>query len=321
MSTNNAPIVVQLADVDPSKISLTIPKKGLVNKPETLVTYEGRPLVVQLGTEAAPIECQGPLERHTGSKYESVKTSDPTWALTSPDDKKMRTSKIQGKLRLENYNKAGSADEAAYKKLNAIIDRFAELFESGVVNPATGQKERLIDVHMPASVMRQMFTTPIVDPTDQYAPGIKFKVRFHVTGPDGKNLKVEDPVLPGTKLTLDTEFYSAADGSRPADPFSLIGNGASGIWLLQFNPLLIGKGTASITFGLIKAKVSPRAGFGGGGSFASSVGFLEAPAFASTAGFGTGAAAGAAAAGGADNNSARPQEPEAKRQRMEIETV
>lgn len=301
MSTNNAPIVLQLADVDPAKISLTPLKKGIVGKPETLVTYDGRPLVVQLGSESAPVECQWPLERHTGTKYEPVKTSDPAWALTSPDYKKMRSSKVQGKLRLADYNKPGSADEAVYNKLNAIIDRFAQLFETGVTNPATGQKESLIDVNIPANVMRKMFTTPIAEATEQHAPGIKFKVRYHVTGPGGKNLKVNDEVLPGTKLTLDTEFYSAADGSRPADPFSLIGNGASGIWLLQFNPLLVSKTSASITFALLKAKVNPRASFGG---FSNSVGFIESNA--NTGGFGSAAA---------------PQEPETKRARMEVEAA
>lgn len=76
------PIAVLITEIDPTKISMSLPKKGAGSaKPESYVSYEGRPLAIQFGTATEPINCPYGLERWVNSKPDRVKSSDPTWAI------------------------------------------------------------------------------------------------------------------------------------------------------------------------------------------------------------------------------------------------
>jgi len=128
------PIAILISDIDPSKITLSVPKKGQGSaKPETYVSYDGRPLAIQFGTATEPLKCPYGLERWVQSKPERVKSSNPDWAVNDNTlFNKVRTAKLSGNLRLNNHADANSADAKAVEKMNAIVYRIVECFVSGV---------------------------------------------------------------------------------------------------------------------------------------------------------------------------------------------
>ena len=288
------PIAILISDIDPSKITLSVPKKGQGSaKPETYVSYDGRPLAIQFGTATEPLKCPYGLERWVQSKPERVKSSNPDWAVNDNTlFNKVRTAKLSGNLRLNNHADANSADAKAVEKMNAIVYRIVECFVSGVQDE-NGKQVKLWDANLPAEVVRRMITTPLREATEEYPPFIKFKTRFRVVDSAGKTLNVADPINNAERLKIDCDIYDGQQESTKtpiADPLDSMFSGATtGIWLFKVNPILIGKSSANVTFELTRAKIVRIADFYKDAGFANdgaiSAGGEEAAA--GVGGFGT----------------------------------
>jgi len=261
------PIALLISEIDPSKITLSVPKKspGSGSKPETYVSYEGRPLAIQFGTAKEPLTCPYGLERWVQSKPERVKTSNPDWALADNTMfNKMRTAKLSGSLRLNNHKDENSADFKAVEKITAIIERVVDCFVNGVTDES-GKNVKLWDADLPAEVVRRMITTPLREATEDYAPFIKFKTRFRVVDKNGKTLSVSDPKESAVIVKLDCDVYDGNEESTTKaieDSIETMFSGSTtGIWMFKVNPILIGKSSANLTFDLTRAKIVRRQTF------------------------------------------------------------
>jgi len=324
----STPLVISLADVDPSLISVMPPKRSMVSSSaEATITYKGKPFIIQVGTPTDPALSPWGLERYVGGtgkkKYETIDSNDPTWTFSEKTSifNKVCTAKLDGKIKLKNYETPGTTDYTAYTKMKAIMERIVDCFSNGVAQTEGGQPVKLWDVSLPREVVARMISTPLREQNGEYAPELKFKTRYRVVNKENETLNVNDDNSLAYKLNMDSILYDgnqATTTTPVADPFEHLSRGGSGIWLFQFSPAQITKAAVHVVMELVKAKVCPNrssrdVSFAIDGQVVSGGG--------NGAAFGSSTGAGSAATSFSGSCAAEVEEPASKRLKLDVNAV
>jgi len=309
--SNPEPIVVPVEDLNLKLVYCTPMRKNRgTGKPETHIVYgvDARPLILQF----SDLVCGRGPERWNAAvrKYDVVDDKDIEWAHTAQYNK-MKTGKVQFKIRLAGHKQENTAGWYAYRAMCGIIDRIVDCLAHGAPKiDAEGNvlsREPIYEKALPEDMARRILTTPLQDENNEYDPAIRSKVRYRLEL-NGKTVSVDQNMTAAekeaVKLTLDGVIFDGSEGAdasqRVTDVFKYLRGGSMGKkWLLQANPVNLKKAEANFTLEFLKAMIVPRV------NKSESVGFVTPetkvePTVAeesTVGGFGSGASAAAAAKG------------------------